>query len=303
VILREQLPEPSAYGIDPEKAKLEVWTEFFDPPVPLIEPTLLQRADGTQEDDSTLIFGAMRIGPGRAFALPEQAEASDPEHTRNSLSVSKEWAAIDGTFLIESLPYLEVKPHLNTLPEPQGALKLKRDQPQRFIAQSKPFTYLNGRVRFYTAARGLTRTFTGDALQRLLRVDFPDASYIEHRYTVDGVIGGAKRLDRTWTRDRLGKITISRYNGLRQLIEQIDPLNRSTTYSYCDCGALEAITEASGISGVQRTTSFTYTAVATGGWAERYASDYGQHSGIDQPELRRQRQPVGRRPPYLRVRC
>ncbi len=72
VILQERLPDPQELGLRPEAVRLEVWTEFLAPPVPQVAATQRQRKDGQTENDVVLDFGAMRIGLGNAFTLPQE---------------------------------------------------------------------------------------------------------------------------------------------------------------------------------------------------------------------------------------
>ncbi len=58
-------------------------------------------------------------------------------------------------------------------------------------------------------------------------------------------------LDLTASRDRRGLWTYRHYNENRQMDSITDPANRTTFYSWCDCGSLDSITDAE-----QRTTMF-----------------------------------------------
>ena len=40
IVVQQQLPAPSSYGLNPDTTWLQVWTEFTDPPTPAIEPIL-----------------------------------------------------------------------------------------------------------------------------------------------------------------------------------------------------------------------------------------------------------------------
>jgi hypothetical protein len=116
IILRQQPPPPQTFGLDPASTRLQVWTEFFDPPATRIqrrmiyqEPDPVVRQAMVQPDwtDDYLDFGAMRIGLGCAFSL----DGTDP------LLVLKEWLSISNrTCLVESLSYSQVKPSLDALP-------------------------------------------------------------------------------------------------------------------------------------------------------------------------------------------
>jgi hypothetical protein len=103
VILYENPPLPE--GLSPETTVLEMYTEFFNPPEPVIKP--IEKDDLL--DDEDLEFGEMRIGEGIAYVLNEAAEP---------VSTFKTWARLDGErqFLIESVPYLSIEPLLQRVP-------------------------------------------------------------------------------------------------------------------------------------------------------------------------------------------
>jgi hypothetical protein len=65
----ENFGRPEDYGMDPATTRLEMWTEFFDPPVP---NKAVQTLPGNIIDETLLDFGAMQIGRGKAFALERQ---------------------------------------------------------------------------------------------------------------------------------------------------------------------------------------------------------------------------------------
>ena len=107
VILRERPPSPAEWGLNPATTRLEVMTEFFDPPVPV---SILSE-HGDRKLHSVLDFGAMQIGTGRAFSL--QAEVG----IRRGVRVLKTWEKIDNrTFLIEAIEYRDVEGSLRELP-------------------------------------------------------------------------------------------------------------------------------------------------------------------------------------------
>jgi hypothetical protein len=116
IILRQQPPPPQTYGLNPASTKLQVWTEFFDPPAPQIQRRMIyQESDPLVRQamvepdwmDDYIDFEAMHIGLGHAFSL----DGSE------SLFVFKEWVTISArNFLVESLSYSQVKPLLDVLP-------------------------------------------------------------------------------------------------------------------------------------------------------------------------------------------
>jgi YD repeat-containing protein len=79
---------------------------------------------------------------------------------------------------------------------------------------------------------------------RLTVITFPDGTFEQFGYD---------RLDRSFSRDRLGHRTEYTWNNLRQLTQLKDPLSRITRFGWCECGALNSITDPLG-----RMTSFQY---------------------------------------------
>ncbi len=100
VVIRSQLPDPYlAYGFNPQTTKLQVITEFLDP------PTASVRSTG---NDIVVDFGSMMFGPGRAFALGDEA---------HSVPVRKYWLSVQARhFLIEETDYAPVAAQLGGLP-------------------------------------------------------------------------------------------------------------------------------------------------------------------------------------------
>ncbi|HZM02013.1 MAG TPA: hypothetical protein VFC44_03230 [Candidatus Saccharimonadales bacterium] len=108
IILRERPPSPAKFGLNPATTRLQVFTEFFNPPDP--QKTTVQ-ANGLS-DDRELRFGAMTIGQGRAFLLANQTA------TGRGGSVAKHWVKLDNgrVFLVEELPYSAISNSLQALP-------------------------------------------------------------------------------------------------------------------------------------------------------------------------------------------
>ena len=95
------------------------------------------------------------------------------------------------------------------------------------------FTYDGfGRVRTITSTDGYTLTYDYDAADRVTRTTYPDTTYEQFAYN---------RLDRSVSRDRLGRQTFYEYSNLRQLTKIEDPLNRITRLGWCHCGALRTL--------------------------------------------------------------
>jgi RHS repeat-associated protein len=101
------------------------------------------------------------------------------------------------------------------------------------------FTYdAFGRVGTQTdTANNYTLIFEYDALNRPTKVTYPDGTYEQTIYN---------RLDVEWKRDRQGRWTHYYHDALRRLAKVVDPLNRTTQYDWCACGALDGILDPKG---------------------------------------------------------
>ncbi|HWX19912.1 MAG TPA: hypothetical protein VN578_08415 [Candidatus Binatia bacterium] len=105
VVLTTQLPSPTKWNMDPSTVLVQLTTEFINPPSPQI--ALLQENGVT---DQHIDFGAMKMGPGYAFALGSE---------ENKVKISKQWLVQDGrTFLIESVRFPDLLPLMQDLPPP-----------------------------------------------------------------------------------------------------------------------------------------------------------------------------------------
>ena len=140
IILREKLPSPDQMGLNTETCKLEVWTEFFTPPEPGKSARSILRNSGKPDLDESLDFGTMQMIGGKTFSLEEEGATGGLEPVRgNSLLNAKEWQVINGmTFLIESVPYQDVLPLLESLPAPSIAWKSDAKAKQRLAGNAEP---------------------------------------------------------------------------------------------------------------------------------------------------------------------
>jgi alpha-tubulin suppressor-like RCC1 family protein len=118
VILDAQPPPPESYGLNPQTARLQLVTEFFNPPQPTVTTAQLPEQAGLALIDSTLDFGEMEMGRGRAFLLGTSAEGSQ-------VMVGKQWLSVNGRhFLVEEVPVAAIGNQLSQLPTLQtSALK------------------------------------------------------------------------------------------------------------------------------------------------------------------------------------
>lgn len=150
VILREQPPSPAASGLDPATTRLQILTEFFNPPQPVVTATPLPNQGGLALTDETLDFGAVKMMQGRAFLLGTDAQDS-------GVFVGKSWVQIARRqFLIEQIPLAALTDQLATLPQgtakvgtfPNVALRRLKLPPQH-LAKASPSVHFR-QVRFKT---------------------------------------------------------------------------------------------------------------------------------------------------------
>jgi hypothetical protein len=103
IVLREQLPSPANWNLNPATTMLQVVTEFLDPPAPAV--TLVQSEAGP---DHFLDFGVMHMRKGEAFAIGSEDD---------KVPVTKQWLLWEGrTVLVEQVPLQSIQPHLQSLP-------------------------------------------------------------------------------------------------------------------------------------------------------------------------------------------
>ncbi len=148
VILWEQIPDPALYGLNPATCKLEVWHQILSGPEPREISKAIQRAAGAVEEDSELDFESMRIGSGRAFYLGAGENFfQNSAALERSVAVAKEYFQINNiSFLVESIPWTEAQPFLETLPASEHAKGIDREQLKRLFAnqasnkRSKPIS-------------------------------------------------------------------------------------------------------------------------------------------------------------------
>ena len=129
LILKEQPISPEKYGLDSKTTRLQLLTEFIDPPVPVKEQV---NQEGLQVD-KTLDFGEMQIGTGKAFGT------GDGNQIQNEINVDKTWTKLDDrNFLIEDLKYGSIEEQLQTLPaSPQAALKPQKDGVRHVVSNKR----------------------------------------------------------------------------------------------------------------------------------------------------------------------
>ena len=108
VVLREQPPTPASLGLNPDTTRLQMLTEFFNPPQPAEATSTLPEQAGLALTDDTLDFGAMQMIPGKAFMLGDDSP---------SARVGKSWVTLQGRqFLVEAVPVAALAEQLDALP-------------------------------------------------------------------------------------------------------------------------------------------------------------------------------------------
>jgi hypothetical protein len=143
VVLLENPPSPSDYGLNPDTTRLEVLTEFLDPPQPRQQTgiVILRQEPGqapVQAVADHLDFGLMTIGSGQAFKAGGSGKTIPSAAT---------WRQMEGRwFLIEAVDYPSVQPQLAQLQsaqvprsmiEARAAQMASLDPQRRFLPTSK----------------------------------------------------------------------------------------------------------------------------------------------------------------------
>ena len=82
-----------------------------------------------------------------------------------------------------------------------------------------------------------TLAYEYDALDRLTRINYPDGTYEHTVYS---------RLDAERQRDRMGRWSHVFHDALRRIAAVRDPLGRTVTNQWCNCGSLEKVLDAAG---------------------------------------------------------
>ncbi len=125
VLLLQKITLPN--GFNEATTRLEIWTEFVNPPPPILQASV---RDGRQ--DVTVDFGAMQIGEGKAFSL----NGGGP-----SFPVTKQWLTIEGRiFLVEAISVALANAELDRIGVQQAAVRaVNRDRKTLIAANARPF--------------------------------------------------------------------------------------------------------------------------------------------------------------------
>ena len=115
LVFRQQPPTPGDFGLDDSFATLQLVTEFFNTPDPQQIPAGTDDWFGLQ--DSTLKFGKLTMTHGKAFAFKGTNSSLSTPNSQPATAVYKSWVHAQGrTFLIESVPVLNIADNLDALP-------------------------------------------------------------------------------------------------------------------------------------------------------------------------------------------
>jgi hypothetical protein len=166
VVLREQPLTPESYGLNPATTRLQVLTEFFNPPPPVVSTTALPEETGTTLTDENLDFGIMKMTAGKAFLLGSDAH-------EGGVAVCKSWVVLAGRqFLVEEVPVEKLVNELLQLPVPQTAsikpggnsvlhvVSAKRLLPAQRLAETVPGIQPMQMARAAAPSRGLVLDYT-----------------------------------------------------------------------------------------------------------------------------------------------
>ncbi|MEZ0274981.1 MAG: hypothetical protein ACAH88_08755, partial [Roseimicrobium sp.] len=115
--------------------------------------------------------------------------------------------------------------------------------PVQFVTLQS-YTYDSAkRVRTVTDSDGYTLTYDYDNLNRVTLVTHPDSTTEQVVYANPAA---QQTLDVWAVKDRAGRWSQMRYNQLRQVIMQIDPLSRITQFEWCRCGGMRKLIDPMG---------------------------------------------------------
>src|SRR5207244_1451024 len=90
VVFHQQPPGPDLYGMNSERARIQLLTEFMEAPSPVVAAGFFPTQVGPLEDDQ-VSFGAMSLGAGKAFMLGTNSP---------SAIINKRWLQTGGRQLL-----------------------------------------------------------------------------------------------------------------------------------------------------------------------------------------------------------
>ncbi len=98
-----------------------------------------------------------------------------------------------------------------------------------------------GRVQTATDTDSFKLTYSYDDLDRIVKVDYPDGTYVSHLY--EPISEG---LDLIGFIDRMGRMSQFRHDDVGRVVQSIDPKGQSTIYQWCGCGSLNTLIDPKG---------------------------------------------------------
>lgn len=112
IILRAQPPAPEQYGLNANTTRLQVFTEFLNPP-PIEKTSQRVRAGAEELVDEQIRVGGMRMGRGKAFSLDE---------SKLAVPVGKQFLEVDGrSVLVEEITLASAQVDLQKLKRQSAA--------------------------------------------------------------------------------------------------------------------------------------------------------------------------------------
>jgi len=139
VILHNQPPAPESFNMNSQDTRLQILTEFFNPPQTSVTDEQLPAQAGMTLDDESLGFGGMTMGQGKAFLTGTNQD--------NGAMVAKQWINVSGQqILVEEVPLMALAGDLQQLPastaitkaaSPLYVVSAKRLLPNHAVATSK----------------------------------------------------------------------------------------------------------------------------------------------------------------------
>ena len=149
LVFRQQPPTPGDFGLDESFSTLSLVTEFFNTADPVAVPA------GYDEDfalqDSTLKFGQLTMTAGQTFAFRgTNSQLSTLNAESLSIPVYKSWVKTEGrTFLIETVPVLDLAEDLNALPlQAKSENRNLKPEKKTLLAKSSFKSHVSGFRQF-----------------------------------------------------------------------------------------------------------------------------------------------------------
>jgi hypothetical protein len=137
IVLHDCPPSPADYGLNPQTTRLQVFTEWFNPP----SPRQITAEDDGITHDAFLDFGNMYMGPGAALFTQGQADPVPVE----SGAIYKHWGKVSGRdMLVEEIRYPMIANLLQTLPLHVSAGKAGHGSVYESIAAIPPLRSKTG---------------------------------------------------------------------------------------------------------------------------------------------------------------